>query len=167
MRHKSNPIYIRIFALLICIFILSSFCLFEKSLAKSREKESYPPRLTTKVKKVIDCSTFLIGGGQRSTFIGISKNQRKNTITKTCFNFLKKLIEGQTVKLEIDKKLIDRYGQVQYYLFLEDGTFVNLLLILRGFTRAVIKYPNIRYQEKLQNAEKLAKKHSKGIWQNF
>ena len=167
MRHKKHSVPLRIFTFFVFSSILSSFFLLEKSIANPREKESPPPRLTTKVKKVIDCSTFLIGGGQRSTFIGISKNQRKNIVSNSCFNFLKKLIEGQTVKLEIDKTLIDRYGQVQYYVFLEDGTFVNLLLIIRGFTRAVIKYPNIRYQKELQNAEKLAKKHSKGIWQNF
>jgi len=152
---------------LIIFFILSPFFLFEKSLAQTRVKESSHPRLTTKVKKVLDCSTFLVGGGQRSTFIGVSKNQRKNTASNRCFKFLKNLMEGQTVKLEIDKKLIDRFGQVQYYVFLEDGSFVNLLLVLRGFTRAIIKHPNIRYHKKLRNAEKLAKKHSKGIWENF
>ena len=167
MRHKLKPVWICIITLSISFCMLPSFFPLEKSFAQSRFIENQYPRLTSKIRKVLDCSTFLIGGGQRSTFIGISKSQRKNPITNNCFKFLKNLMEGQTVKLEIDKKLTDRYGQVQYYVFLEDGTFVNLLLILRGFTRAVIKYPNIRYQKKLENAEKIAKKHFKGIWKNF
>ncbi len=167
MHIKRKSVWILIFTLSICFSMLPSFFPFEKSIAQSRQKESSHPRLTTKIRKVLDCSTFLIGGGQRSTFVGISKNQRRNPITNHCFKFLKNLMEGQTVKLEIDRKLTDRYGQVQYYVFLQDGTFVNLLLILRGFTRAVIKHPNTRYQKKLETAERIARKHSKGIWENF
>ena len=39
---------------LIIFFILSPFFLFEKSLAQTRVKESSHPRLTTKVKKVLN-----------------------------------------------------------------------------------------------------------------
>ena len=61
---------------------------------------------------------------------------------------------------------MDEYGQARFYVYLEDGTFVNALVLLRGFARAVIKHPNVKRRAELLKAEKFAKSFKRGIWGN-
>ncbi len=40
----------------------------------------------------------------------------------------RKLVDGKTVRLELDVQQLDRYGRTLAYVYLEDGTFVNAWL---------------------------------------
>ncbi len=121
-------------------------------------------RLSAKITRVFDGYSFQVGAGMRGALIGVTSPSRSARGGKESFAFLRNLLEGKTVKLEIDKKLVDTYGQARYYVFLNDGTMVNTLILLRGFGRAVIKHPNVRYRKKLLEAEKFAKSFKRGIW---
>jgi|TARA_B100000315_G_C14447625_1_gene527588 micrococcal nuclease len=121
-------------------------------------------RLTAKITRVFDGYSFQLGAGMRGALIGVASPSRRALGGKESFAFLRNLLEGRTVKLEVDKKLVDTYGQARYYVYLNDGTMVNALILLRGFGRAVIKHPNVRYRKKLLEAEKFAKSFKRGIW---
>lgn len=121
-------------------------------------------RLTSRVTQVYDGSSFQLERGLRSSLIGVRAPSLKAPGGRAAYELLRSLIEGKTVHLEVDEKLVDAYGQTQYYVFLEDGVFVNALVLLRGLGRAVLKHPNVRYRAKLIEAEKTAKAFRRGIW---
>ncbi len=121
-------------------------------------------RLRAQVTGVFDGSSFLIGGGLRSSLIGVAAPRETARGGREAAVFLRRLLEGRSIWLEIDEELVDAYGQAQYYVFLEDGTFVNVLMLVRGLGRAVVKHPNVRYRDRLIEAESTAKAFRRGIW---
>lgn len=123
-------------------------------------------RLPARISRVFDGYSFQVGGGLRGALIGVSAPSKRARGGKESFEFLKKLLEGNEVQLEVDKKLVDAYGQARYYVYLDDGTLVNKIVLLRGYARAVIKHPNVRHRKELLEAEKLAKSFKRGIWGN-
>lgn len=48
-------------------------------------------------------------------------------------NFLESLILGEQVILEKDMSETDKYGRLLRYVYLQDGTFVNELIIKNGY----------------------------------
>jgi len=123
-----------------------------------------PKRLRAQVLKVYDGSSFLINPGMRGTLTGVSTPPQSARGGVESAVFLRQLLEGKTVLLEVDQQLLDPSGQAQYYAFLEDGTFVNALVLIRGYGRAVIKHPNVRYRDHLIEAERTAKAARRGVW---
>lgn len=123
-------------------------------------------RLPARISRVFDGYSFQVGNGLRGALIGVSAPANNAKGGKESFAFLKKLLEGNTVQLEVDEKLVDAYGQARYYVYLNDGTMVNSLMLLRGYARAVITHPNVRHRDKLLEAEKFAKSFKRGIWGN-
>ncbi len=149
-------------ALIILFISILSPNLFPPSIASAAlEPEK---RLPARITHVFDGTSFQVGNGLRAALIGISAPAPSARGGKESFAFLRALLEGKDVHLEIDKKLVDAYGQARYYVYLRDGTFVNALVLLRGYARAVIKHPNIRRRKELLKAEKFAKKFHRGIW---
>ncbi len=47
----------------------------------------------------------------------------------------RKLVDGETVRLEFDVQQLDKYGRTLAYVYLEDGTFVNAWLVEHGTLR--------------------------------
>ena len=132
----------------------------------ARAAEAPPKRLKVQVTKVYDGASFLITPGMRATLTGVSAPPESARGGVEAGVFLKQLLEGRAVQLEVDEQLLDASGQAQYYVFLDDGTFVNALVVIRGYGRAVIKHPNVRYRDRLIEAENTAKASRRGIWGN-
>ena len=120
-------------------------------------------RLKARVTKVYDGASFQIGG-LRSSLIGVTTPAPGAPGAEKAHAYLKRLIENKMVSLEIDEKPVDDYGQTQYYVFLEEGGHVNVLMVLRGLGRALVKHPNVRYRKELIEAENLAKRYRRGVW---
>ena len=66
------------------------------------------------------------------------------------------LIQGKLVRLEYDRERYDRYGRLLAYLFLPDGTMVNLAVVRQGLARVYAHAPNVRYQEALDATQQEA-----------
>jgi len=52
-------------------------------------------------------------------------------------------------------------------VFLEDGTFVNKVMIEQGHAYCLYRNPNKRYNKKLFGAQRDAMTAKKGIWKNW
>ncbi len=133
-------------------------------LAASAAPEKKHKRLPGRILRVFEGDTFQIEGGLRSTLLGVSAPPFTERGGKESFEFLRRLLTGKRVFLEVDAELLDASRQAQYYIFLEDGVFVNALILLRGFGRAVVKHPNVRYRGRLLRAEAAARRSRIGIW---
>jgi micrococcal nuclease len=57
----------------------------------------------------------------------------------------------------------DTYGRQLAYVLLEDGTFVNALLVREGLARVSTRVPLVRL-EQLRRAEADARDHRRGMW---
>ncbi|MFQ5961282.1 MAG: thermonuclease family protein [Candidatus Methylomirabilales bacterium] len=76
----------------------------------------------------------------------------------------RKLVEGNTVRLEMDVQQRDRYGRVLAYVYLEDGTFVNAWLVEHGFAQVMTIPPNVRYQDLFLELQQEAREAKRGLW---
>ena len=121
-------------------------------------------RLKARVTRVYDGASFQLGGGLRSALIGVAAPAPGAPGAAQARAYLKRLIENRTVSLEIDERPVDASGQTLYYVFLEEGGHVNVLMVLRGLGRALVKHPNVRYREELIEAENLARRYRRGVW---
>ena len=78
----------------------------------------------------------------------------------------KQLLIGEQVRLESDPTQSDRdkYHRLLRYVFLPDGTFLNLLLIQEGFAHEYTYNSPYRYQKEFKGAQKKAQEGKKGLW---
>ncbi len=78
----------------------------------------------------------------------------------------KALLVNQTIRLEADLSQSDRdkYDRLLRYVFLEDGTPVNLLLIEEGFAHEYTYDMPYRYQSEFKSAESRAREARVGLW---
>jgi micrococcal nuclease len=125
------------------------------------------------VKRVIDGDTIELADGRKLRYIGIDTPETVNPNRPTgCFGkeaSLKnrELVSGKEVELEKDVSETDRYGRLLRYVYLVIGgerTMVNELLVKEGYANASSYPPDIKYQEKLKNAERLARETKVGLW---
>lgn len=158
---------------------------------ESRDKQQVEKENSVKetalVKKIFDGDTFeaeINGKTEKVRMLGIDTPERfdsekfdrdmertgrdKKTVQK-----LGELSYEHTVRLIGGKKVIlktepggdnkDKYGRLLRYVYLEDGTFVNLKIIEDGYANAYRKF-KISKQKELVDAEKSARENKKGLW---
>ncbi|HEX8993712.1 MAG TPA: thermonuclease family protein [Candidatus Paceibacterota bacterium] len=77
------------------------------------------------------------------------------------------LLDGKRVSLEMDptQDRYDAYGRLLAYVFLQDGTLVDELLITDGFGKEyTFKDRPYEYQAEFRSAEATARRAGKGLW---
>lgn len=142
-------------------------CLF---LASCQEPEM-PQGRTAKVERVISGQTIEIVDNlnpvptlQPVRLIGIDapdlKQEPWGVEAKT---ELEKLTLGQEVLLEFDTQQKDSFDRLLGYLW-QDKTLINEQLVKQGYALASEKVPNIKYSDRLANAQEWARLMGRGIW---
>lgn len=124
------------------------------------------------VKRVVDGDTIVVEiGGQeyRVRYIGVDAPE--STTRQECYGreaarFNRTLVEGQTVRLERDVSETDRYGRLLRYVYLANGEMVNEVIIREGYALARSFPPDVKYQERLREAEREAKQKRRGLWRS-
>jgi len=76
----------------------------------------------------------------------------------------RKLVDGKTVRLELDVQQLDRYGRTLAYVYLEDGTFVNAWLVENGYAMVMTVPPNVKHQELFLTLQQEAREAKRGLW---
>lgn len=121
------------------------------------------------VRRAVDGDTIELESGETVRYIGVdapeSVHPRKPL---ECFGVesAKKnaeLVESKAVRLERDVSERDRYGRLLRYVYIGE-MFVNEELIRQGFAYAVTYPPDVRYQERLREAERDARAAGRGLW---
>lgn len=125
------------------------------------------------VTRVIDGDTIEVefpSGKEKVRYIGIDTPElrdRRPTVkllAKEATAQNKKLVLGKKVELVKDISDRDRYHRLLRYVFLEDGTFVNLELVRQGFAQVATYPPDIKYQELFLAAQQEARRQNLGLW---
>jgi len=122
------------------------------------------------VKYVIDGDTVILKNGEKLRYIGIDTPEIDHEYKKAeplgyaAKTFNNKLLGSKIVRLEFDLEKRDRYDRLLAYVFLPDGTFVNLELLLSGLATYLHKPPNLKYRDRLLQAQRKAMSDRKGVW---
>ena len=162
MRHKG-------IILLSIVFILT-FSVNAQSDRKPGNKAVFYP-----VSRIIDGDTFWVDDGSEKglkvRLIGIdapetrnSRNKVKTVFGDEATEYLAGLIGWKRVRLEYDIDTLDQYGRTLVYAYLEDGTFVNAIMVRNGYATVMTTPPNVRYAGTFVELERKARKQNRGLW---
>jgi len=131
-----------------------------------------------KVDKLIDGDTFWVMNSRREhmkvRLIGIDAPETRTVFKKKKhpFGMTSKLyldsilVANPYVKLTFDVDSLDQYGRTLAYVYLNDGTFVNELMVKNGYATLMTIPPNVKYQERLYKAQVEARERKLGIWKS-
>lgn len=122
------------------------------------------------VERVVDGDTVRLATGETVRYIGIDTPETVKPNTEVeCFGKEaseknRALVSGEKVRMQKDVSDMDRYGRLLRYVFLEDGTLVNEVLVREGYAFASSFPPDIAMQEAFREAERSARQNKKGLW---
>ena len=130
------------------------------------------------VVRVVDGDTAIIrieGIEKRCRYISINTEEsvadssyKENTeVGRKASEYAKKLLTGKSVYIEYDVQTEDDYGRTLVYLYMEmDGKLVmiNEYLVAEGIAQVMTVQPNVKYADRIVEAQKQARKDKKGFW---
>lgn len=127
------------------------------------------------VTKVVDGDTFWIDDGtvkgKKIRLIGVDAPESRKTRNKTIDAFGKEsksfvtaLLLNKKVRLEFDVARYDRFRRTLAYVFLEDGSFVNAVLVKEGYANVMTVMPNVKYANLFLKLQQEAMDKQKGLW---
>lgn len=131
--------------------------------------EFNPKTYTDKVARVVDGDTIKLESGEVVRYIGIDTPETVDPRKPVqCFGKEasaknRELVEGKEVKLEKDVSNTDKYDRLLRYIWL-DGVLINELLVREGYAKSYSYPPDIKYQDRIVAAQKLAREENKGLW---
>lgn len=129
--------------------------------------------VSVKVQRVSDGDTFVAtvkGRRERIRVIGVdtpesvSPNQPDEPYGEEASDFAKHFLDGETVRLAGDAEPRDRYGRMLAYVWLEDGTFWNALLVAEGYAQQLTVPPNVTYERLFRRLVGEARREDRGLW---
>jgi len=147
------------------IFLLLVACESGASSTQSR---------TLTVDKVIDGDSIVVtldGRRESVRLIGLDAPELSHPRRPVEFwadeatQFVRARIAGKPVRLVADPQTGDRddYGRLLRYVYLEDGTLLNELLIRSGHAFAFVHHP-FEQQQRFLDAQEQAQRSGQGIW---
>jgi micrococcal nuclease len=77
----------------------------------------------------------------------------------------RRLVAGQTVRLELDREERDAYGRLLAYVYVGD-VMVNAELIGHGYARASSIAPNLRHRALFLQRQRVARLRHLGLWKD-
>jgi len=126
------------------------------------------------VVRVVDGDTIVArvdGVEEKVRLIGIDTPETKKEDSPVeCFGpeasaYTESLLpEGMAVHLERDVEARDRYGRLLAYIYLTDGTFVNLAIVREGFANVLTIPPNVTHADQFVAAARAAQAADAGLW---
>jgi len=114
---------------------------------------------------IVDGDTIEIENGERIRLICIDTPEKGEEGYKEAKEYLESLILNKNVKLEKDISERDKYNRLLRYVYLEDGTFVNEIIVKEGYAEAYWYNPDTTLCPIIQDAEDYAKKNDLRIWE--
>lgn len=90
--------------------------------------------------------------------------KKEQAFGKEASKYVTDLLLHKTIKLEFDVDSLDQYGRTLAYVYLNDGTLVNERIIKDGYAVLMTIAPNVKYEQRFQEAQHYARKKSLGLW---
>ena len=160
---------------LLCIAVLATACRAGGSAAPPTTSPPGSLNANATLVRVIDGDTIDVtvdGVDERVRLIGIDTPETKKPNTPIqCFGpeaseFTHSLLpDDTTLHLERDVEARDPYGRLLAYVYrVDDGLFVNMEIIARGYARPLTIPPNINHADEFFAAARAAREADAGLW---
>ncbi|HSE92712.1 MAG TPA: thermonuclease family protein [Methylomirabilota bacterium] len=75
----------------------------------------------------------------------------------------RRLVEGKTVRLELDVRSRDRHGRLLAYVWVGE-TMINAELVRQGYAQVMTVPPNVRHQDLFLRLQRAARHEGRGLW---
>jgi endonuclease YncB( thermonuclease family) len=150
---KASPVLL-VFALAAC----------GESAPAAQPAERIPARVT----RYTDGDTLWLSGIGKVRLIGVDTPEVYGQVE--CYGrqasaFVRRLLPlGSRVRYSVDVEERDRYGRALAYVYTDDGRFLNLLLVQRGYAQPLTIPPNDRYAARFVAAARRARARAVGLW---
>ncbi|MGH2362079.1 MAG: thermonuclease family protein [bacterium] len=128
------------------------------------------------VSRVVDGDTIVVSVDrrrERTRLIGVDTpelhqsaklNRDAWEFGRLSSNFTSRYLLGQDVALELDVQKRDRYRRLLAYVWLEDGTLFNMLIVREGYALVSTYPPNVKYVEVFLACQREARENLRGLW---
>jgi micrococcal nuclease len=121
------------------------------------------------VERVVDGDTIRVQGVGPVRLIGVDTpevvdpRRAVQPFGREASAFVRRLVEGQVVRLEYDWQRTDKYRRTLAYVYLPDGTLLNAEIIRQGYGFAYTQYP-FKLLDEFRALEREAREASRGLW---
>lgn len=121
------------------------------------------------VVSVVDGDTIKIEGGEIVRYIGVNTpetvapNRPVECYGKEASAKNKELVQGKRVELEKDVSARDKYGRLLRFVWIGD-TMINEALVREGYAQVSTYPPDVKYQSRFVEAQRLAIAEKRGLW---
>lgn len=132
--------------------------------------EPPPDAQRVTVRRAVDGDTVQLADGTRVRLIGINAPESVDprrpvqAYGREAGAFTARLLAGKTVLLQPGRTSLDRYGRTLAWLWLDDGTLVNALLVQEGYAQVYTFADNPEHAALLQTCQQEARTGGKGLW---
>jgi micrococcal nuclease len=134
------------------------------SSAPAQSDERIPARVT----RHTDGDTLWLSGIGKVRLIGVDTPEvygRVECYGREASAFVRRLLPlGSRVRYSLDVDERDRYGRALAYVYTDDGRFLNLLLVRRGYAQPLTIPPNDRFAARFVAAARQARARRVGLW---
>ncbi|MCG2634523.1 MAG: thermonuclease family protein, partial [Gammaproteobacteria bacterium] len=165
--NRKNPLT-RLLRLLPILLAIGIYSLWNLNSSDPIAEEQW-----VQVTHVTDGDTIAIGRGnqyQTIRLIGIDTPETVHPDRPVQFYgpeasaFTKYQLDGARIRLGFEPgQHYDRYGRLLAYVYTEDGTLFNALLVQQGYARVIAPQP-FRHYQTFKAYERAAKQQRLGIW---
>lgn len=127
------------------------------------------PAEAQRVRQVIDGDTITVSGVGVVRLLGVDAPEKTGSYRESepfgdaATTFMKKLLEGQVVRLEYDGPRRDKFNRTLAYVVLADGRTANEAIIRAGFAETYRRFDFAR-KPQFQAAEREAQAAKRGMW---
>jgi micrococcal nuclease len=125
-------------------------------------------RVPARVTRHTDGDTLWLSGIGKVRLIGVDTPEVYGKVE--CYGreasaFVERLLPlGSRVRYALDVDERDRYGRALAYVYTDDGRFLNLLLVRRGYAQPLTIPPNVRFATRFAAAARHARARGVGLW---
>ncbi len=169
---KTPLIKNRIILVLVIVVIAIAF-----SVSRSLRRTGFRPLDGVYVSRVIDGDTIKLSNGMYVRYIGIDTpeiRERKGNgwiynpmpYSEDAKAFNQRLVGGRWVRLEFDVQKKDRYNRLLAYVYTGDK-MVNMEMVRAGYAMIYTYPPNVKYTDRLLDAQRDAREHTRGLWSSL
>ena len=120
------------------------------------------------MERVVDGDTLELTGAGKVRLIGIDTPEVYGGVecySREASAFAKRVLPpGARVSYRAGTEAHDRYGRTLAYVWLADGSFLNALLVERGYATPLTIPPNDDYAPLFVRGARRARSHRRGLW---
>jgi micrococcal nuclease len=82
--------------------------------------------------------------------------------------YVKRLVKpGETIKIEFDRQIRDKYGRLLGYVYLPNGKMLNEEIVKAGYANLMTYPPNVKYEDRFLRAYREARENNRGLWSRY